>query len=68
MDWIWISGAIFSVWAVLRVIGAERQRRIQELTIQIGAQKAEEPRRGARPSAAAPTSFGAAAVRSKPTR
>jgi hypothetical protein len=51
MDWIWILGVTFSVWAVLRVIGAERQRRLHELIVQIAIQQAEEPpRRVARPT------------------
>jgi hypothetical protein len=63
MDWIWIAAGVFSVWALLRVIGAERQRRLHELMIQIAVQDAEEPRRGARaPATPAP------AVRSKATR
>ena len=74
-DWVWILGAIFSVWAVLRVIGAERQRRLHELMIQIAIQQAEEPpRRSLRPSPpvapAVPTASEASAapVRSKATR
>ena len=76
MDWVWILGAIFCVWAVLRVIGAERQRRLHELMIHIAIQQAEEPpRRIIRPPtpatpAAAPLAPGASAdpVRSKAAR
>jgi hypothetical protein len=75
MDWVWILGAIFSAWAVLRVIGAERQRRLHELMIQIAIQQAEEPpRRSVRPSTppaptvpVAPTA-SASPVRSKAAR
>jgi len=45
MDWVWILAAIFTAWAVLRVIGAERQRRLQELLIQIAIEQAEAPAR-----------------------
>jgi hypothetical protein len=67
MDWVWILAAIFTAWAVLRVIGAERQRRLQELTIQAAIQQGEAPARGVKsPSPAAhPT---APAVRSKAVR
>jgi hypothetical protein len=75
MDWVWILGAIFSAWAVLRVIGAERQRRLHELIIQIAIQQAEEPpRRLVRPSPpvapAAPSAPATSAdrVRSKAAR
>jgi hypothetical protein len=75
MDWVWILGAIFSVWAVLRVIGAERQRRLHELIIQIAIQQAEEPpRRLVRPASSAPSATpptpatSAPAVRSKAVR
>ena len=75
MDWVWILGAIFSVWAVLRVIGAERQRRLHELIVRIAIQQAEEPpRRSLRPSppaspATPPTAATSApAVRSKAAR
>ena len=73
MDWLWVCGGIFSVWAVLRVIGAERQRRMHELIVQIAVQQAEEPvRRPTRPGAAIPPPAGTAAptpaVRSNATR
>lgn len=75
MDWVWTLGAIFSTWAVLRVIGAERQRRLHELMIQIAIQQAEEPpRRLIRPSPPAPPATppapaaSAAPVRSKAAR
>jgi hypothetical protein len=70
MDWVWILAAIFTVWAVLRVIGAERQRRLHELLVQIAVQQAEEPaRKPVRPSLPAPTSVAPAdAVRSKAAR
>jgi hypothetical protein len=75
MDWVWILGVIFSVWAVLRVIGAERQRRVHELIIQIAVQQAEEPpRRIARPTppvapaTPAPSPSSAPPVHSKATR
>jgi hypothetical protein len=45
MDWVWILAAMFTAWAVLRVIGAERQRRLQELLIQIALEQAEAPSR-----------------------
>jgi hypothetical protein len=67
MDWVWILAAIFTVWAVLRVIGAERQRRLQELMIQIAIQQAEGP---ARPQKSTPplSAPAAPAVRSKAAR
>ena len=67
MDWVWILAAIFTTWAVLRVIGAERQRRLQELMIQIAIQQAEAPPRGLKsnPPIAPPA---APAVRSKAAR
>jgi hypothetical protein len=75
MDCVWILGAIFSVWAVLRVIGAERQRRLHELIVQIAVQQAEEPpRRVVRPTPPAPpgtpspSGSPAPAVHSKATR
>ena len=75
MDWVWILGAIFSTWAVLRVIGAERQRRLHELMIQIAIQQVDEPpRRPVRPSppvapaTSTASEVSAAPVRSKATR
>jgi len=67
MDWLWILAAIFTGWAVLRVIGAERQRRMQQLMIQLGVQQADSPARGQKStSPAAPPA--APAVRSKAAR
>ena len=67
MDWVWILAAIFTAWAVLRVIGAERQRRLQELMIRIAIQQAEAPPRG--PKSSSPAAPPAApAVRSKAAR
>ena len=31
MDWLWLTCGLICVWATLRVIGAERERRIAEL-------------------------------------
>jgi hypothetical protein len=67
MDWLWILAAIFTGWAVLRVIGAERQRRMQELMIQFGFQQPDSPARGQKStSPVAPPA--AAPVRSKAAR
>jgi hypothetical protein len=75
MDWVWILGATFSVWAVLRVIGAERQRRLHELIVQIAIQQAEEPPRRfvrptppATPATPSPGAPPAPAVHPKATR
>jgi hypothetical protein len=51
MDWVWILAAIFCAWTVLRVIGAERVRRMNELIVQIAAQQAQEPPRPSKPAA-----------------
>ena len=67
MDWVWIAAAVVSVWALLRVIGAERQRRMNELILQIAIQQAEDPRRPT-PSASPTAGAAAQAVRSKATR
>ena len=67
MDWVWILAAIFTAWAVLRVIGAERQRRLQELIIRTAIQQADAPPRVLKsPVPAAPPT--APAVRSKAVR
>ena len=67
MDWVWILAAIFTAWAILRVIGAERQRRLQELMIQLAIQQAESSGRSQKstPPGAPPTS---PPVRSKAAR
>jgi hypothetical protein len=67
MDWVWISAAIFTVWAVLRVIGAERQHRLQELIIRIAIQDAEAPPRPQKSGLSTPPT-ASPAVRSKAAR
>ena len=37
MDWIWIVCAIVGAWACLRVIGAERERRIFAIKAEIAS-------------------------------
>jgi hypothetical protein len=64
MTWIYITGAVISAWAALRVIGAERQRRIREIQYKLAHPPAPEPPQnaGRPPLAPIPT------VRSKPAR
>jgi hypothetical protein len=40
MTWIWIVGGIICGWATLRVLGAERERRIYELPHRMALKKA----------------------------
>jgi len=31
MDWLWLTCGVICAWATLRVIGAERERRVAQL-------------------------------------
>lgn len=66
MDWPWlIGGGVVCAWAVLRVLGAERERRVRELHHKLAAQAAE----AALPAKPAGGSvLGKTAVRSKVPR
>jgi hypothetical protein len=48
MDWIFILAGVTSAWAMLRILGNERERRIEDIAAQLRAKKlahnaAEEP-------------------------
>ena len=64
MAWIYILGALISAWAALRVIGAERQRRIREIQYKLAHPPAPETPQNAGPPPLAPIPT----VRSKPAR
>jgi hypothetical protein len=68
MDWVWILGAIFSAWTVLRVIGAERTRRMNELIVQLAIQESQEPQRAPRVSPPAAPVAALPPVRPKAAR
>lgn len=70
MEWVWITGAAFSAWALLRVIGAERQRRLHEVVLRVEAERefASSPRPPARAKPAISTPKPPAPVGSKAAR
>jgi hypothetical protein len=40
MDWLWLTCGLICAWATLRVIGAERQRRVAQLHANYDASEA----------------------------
>jgi len=48
MEWIYVGAGVLSAWAMLRIVGNERERRIEDIAAQLRAMKpapkaAEEP-------------------------
>jgi len=43
MIWLFVIASVLSAWALLRLLGAERQRRLEALHWQLAAEAADEP-------------------------
>jgi hypothetical protein len=67
MEYAWIIGAVICAWAMLRVIGAERERRVRDMTYTLAAPPRTEPPAPA-PKPASSNSHRPPAVRSKAAR
>ena len=42
MEWIQVCGCIFTAWALLRLVGGERQRRLDKIAIEKMIAESEE--------------------------
>jgi len=42
MEWIYVVAAVTSGWAMLRIMGNERERRLEDLAVQHRARKAPQ--------------------------
>jgi hypothetical protein len=54
VEWIYVSGCVFSAWVLLSIVGRERQRRLEEMQLlaKVDAfKKAQQDESNARTSA-----------------
>jgi hypothetical protein len=49
MQWIALVGAVFGVWALLTIVGGERQRRFEYLRARAAADRAKAKERAEAP-------------------